>query len=299
MNKGIIASIFAYAIWGFFPIYFHALSGVPAAQTTAHRIVWSFILISVVIMLRKEAVSFMRSLTWKITGIYFIAGSLLAINWGTYVWAVSIGRVVETSLGYFINPIVSVLLGVVFLREKLRRWQWVVVGLAFLGVVYLTFSYGQPPWISLTLAFSFGLYGLIKKIAPLGSLHGLVLETMTIFIPALAILLTAEMNGTGTFGHSTLFISVLLGLTGIVTVVPLLLFSVGAKNVPLTTIGILQYMTPTIQFFLGIFLFKEVFKPSHLYGFSAIWLALIIFSIESFIFYKKSFSQRQQDVIAA
>ena len=299
MNKGIIASIFAYAIWGFFPIYFHALNGVPAAQTTAHRIVWSFILISVVIMLRKEAVSFMRSLTWKITGIYFIAGSLLAINWGTYVWAVSIGRVVETSLGYFINPIVSVLLGVVFLREKLRRWQWVVVGLAFLGVVYLTFSYGQPPWISLTLAFSFGLYGLIKKIAPLGSLHGLVLETMTIFIPALAILLTAEMNGTGTFGHSTLFISVLLGLTGIVTVVPLLLFSVGAKNVPLTTIGILQYMTPTIQFFLGIFLFKEVFKPSHLYGFSAIWLALIIFSIESFIFYKKSFSQRQQDVIAA
>lgn len=298
MNKGIIASIFAYAIWGFFPIYFHALNGVPADQTTTHRIVWSFILITVMIMLRKEASTFVRSLTWRITGIYFIAGSLLAINWGTYVWAVSIGRVVETSLGYFINPIVSVLLGVVFLKEKLRKWQWVVVALAFIGVVYLTFSYGQPPWISLTLAFSFGMYGLIKKLAPLGSLHGLMLETMTIFIPALAILLAAEMNGTGTFGHSTLFISVLLGLTGIVTVVPLLLFSIGAKSVPLTTIGILQYMTPTIQFFLGIFLFKEAFDPDHLYGFSAIWLALIIFFIESYLVNKRASLQRQQEANA-
>lgn len=298
MNKGIIASISAYAIWGFFPIYFHALSGVPAVQTTSHRIVWSFILISIVIIIRKEVRTFLRSLSWKTAGIYLLAGSLLAINWGTYVWAVSIDRVVETSLGYFINPIVSVLLGVVFLKEKLRKWQWVVVALAFIGVVYLTFSYGQPPWISLTLAFTFGMYGLIKKIAPLGSLHGLMLETMTIFLPALAILLVSESSGSGLFGHSTTLLSILLALTGIVTVVPLLLFSIGAKSVPLSTIGILQYMTPTMQFFLGIFLFKEPFDPDHLYGFAAIWLALIIFSVESYLVSKRAALLRQQEASA-
>ena len=163
MSKGVWAGLFAYAIWGFFPIYFHALSGVPAEQTTAHRVVWSFLFISIVILVRKEFGSFTQSLDWKKVGIYLLAGSLLAANWGTYVWAVSKGRVVEASLGYFINPVVSVLMGVVFLREKLRSLQWVVVGLAVFGVGLLTYSYGQVPWISLALAFTFGMYGFIKE----------------------------------------------------------------------------------------------------------------------------------------
>ncbi len=288
MNKGIIVSIISYALWGFFPIYFHALGGVPAYQVTAHRFVWCFISISIVILLRKEARSFLASLNWRVFGIYLLAGVLLAVNWGTYVWAVGKGLVVETSLGYFINPIVSVLLGVVILREKLRPWQWVVVGLAILGVLYLTIIYGQPPWIALALAFSFGFYGFIKKLAPLGSLHGLAMETMMIFIPALILLLVTEYNGVGEFGHTTPIITLLLALTGIVTAIPLLLFSVGAKIVPLSTIGILQYIAPTIQFFLGIFFFKEAFSDSHFLGFSLIWLALIIFSVESFLYSRKA-----------
>jgi chloramphenicol-sensitive protein RarD len=255
MNKGIIASIVSYALWGFFPIYFHALGGVPAYQVTAHRFVWCFISISIVILLRKEARSFLASLNWRVFGIYLLAG---------------------------------VLLGVVILREKLRPWQWVVVGLAILGVLYLTIIYGQPPWIALVLAFSFGFYGFIKKLAPLGSLHGLAMETLMIFIPALILLLVTEYNGVGEFGHTTPIITLLLALTGIVTAIPLLLFSVGAKMVPLSTIGILQYIAPTIQFFLGIFFFKEAFSDSHFLGFSLIWLALIIFSVESFLYNRKA-----------
>jgi chloramphenicol-sensitive protein RarD len=293
MSKGVWASLFAYVIWGFFPIYFHALSGVPAEQTTAHRVVWSFLFISLVILFRREVNAFTRSLSWRKVGIYLLAGVLLAANWGTYVWAVGNGRVVEASLGYFINPIVSVLLGVVFLREKLRSLQWLVAGLAVFGVGFLTFSYGQIPWISLVLAFTFGMYGFIKKLAPLGTLHGLALETMMIFLPALVILLIAEFSGTGAFGHISILATILLALTGIVTAIPLFLFSFGARNVPLSTLGLLQYVTPTIQFLLGIFLYKENFTSSHLSGFIIIWVALIIFTVDSFLFYRRSSRQQR------
>lgn len=292
MSKGVIAGLFAYAIWGFFPIYFHTLSGVPAEQTTAHRIVWSFLFITIVILIRKEAGSFIKSLDWKKVGIYLMAGILLAMNWGTYVWAVAQGRVVEASLGYFINPVVSVLLGVVFLKEKLRSIQWVVVGLAIFGVGFLTFSYGQIPWIALALAFTFGMYGFIKKLAPLGTLHGLALETMMIFLPALAFLFFANFSGTGAFGHSSTTITILLALTGIVTAVPLFLFSYSARNVALSTLGLLQYLTPTLQFLLGIFVFRENFTSSHLSGFIIIWVALVIFTADSFFFYRQLSKQK-------
>jgi chloramphenicol-sensitive protein RarD len=298
MSKGVWAGLFAYAIWGFFPIYFHALSGVPAEQTTAHRIVWCFLFILIMILFRREAKAFTISLTWKKVGIYLLAGLLLAANWGTYVWAVANGRVVEGSLGYFINPIVSVLLGVIFLREKLRSLQWLVVGLAIFGVGFLTYSYGQVPWISLVLAFTFGMYGFIKKLAPLGTLHGLALETMMVFLPALVLLLIAEFSGTGAFGHISVLTSILLTLTGIVTAVPLFLFSYSARNIPLSTLGLLQYVTPTIQFLLGIFLYKENFTSSHLSGFIIIWVALIIFTVDSFLFYRRS-SRQQRSILAA
>jgi chloramphenicol-sensitive protein RarD len=263
------------------------LSDVPAVQTTAHRVVWSFILVLVIILLRKEFGVLKASLTARRVGIYVLAGVLLAGNWGTYVWAVASGHVVESSLGYFINPIISVLLGVVFLREKLRKLQWLVVALAFTGVAYITISTGKLPWISLILATTFGFYGLIKKLADLPVMHGLLLETVAIFLPALGILIAANAAGKGAFLHSNPLTNTLLALTGIVTVIPLILFSTAARSVPLSTLGLMQYATPTFQFLQGVYLFKEPFDTSKLVGFVFIWVALIIFSVEGFIHFKK------------
>jgi chloramphenicol-sensitive protein RarD len=288
MNKGILYAGSAYILWGFFPLYFNALHGVPALQTLNHRIVWSFLLLAVVILARKDLRTLLRSLTPRILATYLAAALLLAVNWFVYVWAVSEGFVVETSLGYFINPLVSVLLGVVILRERLRPLQWVPVGLATAGVAVLAFSYGYLPWISLALAFSFGAYGLVKKIAPLPSLHGLVIETTLLFPLAFIYLLTIEFNGGGSFGHSSVLVNLLLALTGVVTVIPLLLFSSGARRVTLTTLGLLQYTAPTLQFLIGVFVFKEAMTPAHLTGFIVIWIALALFSIEGFLSRKKS-----------
>ena len=283
MNKGVASAFFAYIMWGFFPIYFRALDQVPPIQTLAHRIVWSFLFMLLILVGRKEIKALKQTLRPKILLIYLLAGVLLAANWFTFVWGVSSGYVLESSLGYFINPLVSVLLGVIFLHEKLRPLQWVPVGLAAAGVLYLTISLGKLPWIALILAFSFGLYGLMKKIAPLGSLQGLTLETGAVFLPALGILLFAEATGKGVYGHTDLITTILLSLVGIVTAVPLLFFATGARRVPLSTMGLLQYVSPTIQFFIGVFLFGEPFSHQRLIGFSMIWIALAIFTAESLL----------------
>jgi chloramphenicol-sensitive protein RarD len=283
MNKGVIYGLAAYFLWGFYPIYFKALHIVPPLQILTHRVVWSFFALLLVLTARKELTRLKNSLTLRIFLIYFAAGVLLAINWGTYVWAVNAGHIVESSLGYFINPLVSVLLGVVVLREKLRPWQWLPVALAALGVLYLTFSYGQLPWISLVLAFSFGIYGLVKKIAPLNSMHGLSVETTAIFIPALIFLFIEEFRGSGSFVHAGPSISLLLALAGPVTVIPLIFFATSARLIPLSTIGILQYVAPTLQFLIGVFIYHEPFTTERLIGFSIIWTALIIFSVESLL----------------
>ena len=190
---------------------------------------------------------------------------------------------VETSLGYFINPLLSVLLGVLFLREKLRPWQWVPIGLAAIGVIYVAFSYGQFPWIALTLAISFGLYGLVKKMAPLGSLYGLTLETGLLFLPAVVFLVFMEGQGQGAFLHSPAVSNLLMVGAGLVTTVPLLMFASAAQRIPLSMVGILQYITPTLQFILGVFLYREPFNLSLLIGFSIVWLALLIFWGENFL----------------
>jgi chloramphenicol-sensitive protein RarD len=282
MKKGVLSAAAAYLLWGFFPIYFKAIHNVPSTQVTANRIVWSFGLLLILAAIMKEYPTLRKALKPRVIGIYAISGTVLAINWLTYVWAVSAGYVLEASLGYFINPLVSVLFGVIFLKERLRPMQWVPVGLAAVGVTYLTVSTGKLPWISLVLAVSFGLYGLMKKIAPLPSLPGLVMETGAIFLPALAFLLVQDIQGVGALFRSDGLTDLLLALTGIVTVLPLLLFTIGARRVPLTTVGLLQYFTPTIQFFLGVFLYGEAFTLSRVIGFSIIWVALIIFSVESF-----------------
>jgi chloramphenicol-sensitive protein RarD len=283
-KKGILYGIGAYALWGLFPIYWKLLHQVPAVQLLGHRIDWSFLLLIAMILITRQWSVFRDAILQpRVLRIYFVAAILVSVNWLTYVWAVNAGYIVETSLGYFINPLLSMLLGVLVLRERLRPAQWIPVGLAAAGVIYLTFVYGRLPWIALLLAFSFAFYGLVKKTAPLGSLYGLTLETGILFLPALAYLAFSEVNGTGAFLHDTALTSALLIGAGLVTTVPLLMFASAARRIPLTVVGILQYIAPTLQFLLGVFVYKEAFDRSHLIGFGIVWMALVIFWVENFL----------------
>jgi len=284
MNKGIWYAVGAYAVWGLFPIYWKWLHQVPALQLLSHRIGWSFFLLLAVILATRQWQAFRAAaLNRRVLRIYLIAAVLIGVNWLTYVWAVNAGFIVETSLGYFINPLLSVLMGVLFLRERLRAWQWVPIGMATAGVLYLTFAYGALPWIALTLAFSFGLYGLIKKVAPLSSLYGLTLETGILFLPALAYLLVANAAGQGAFLHAGARSDLLLAGAGLVTTIPLLMFASAARRIPLSLVGILQYIAPTLQFLLGVLVYKEPFTHTQLIGFGIVWMALIIFGVEGFL----------------
>lgn len=286
MKKGILYGIGAYVLWGFFPIYWKLLHHVPALQLLGHRIGWSFLLLAAVIWLSGQWPELRAALNRRTFLIYSLAAVLIGLNWLTYVWAVNAGYIVETSLGYFINPLLSVLMGVIFLRERLRAAQWLPVGLAAAGVIYLTFVYGRLPWIALALAFTFGLYGLVKKLAPLGSLYGLTLETGILFLPALAYLVFVERNGQGAFLHTGLLSDALMVGAGVVTTIPLLMFASAARSIPLTMVGILQYIAPTLQFLLGVFVYKEPFDHAHLIGFSIVWLALVIFWVENFVYHR-------------
>jgi chloramphenicol-sensitive protein RarD len=284
MNKGIWNGLSAYILWGFFPIYWKLLHNVPALQVIGHRITWSFILLIIVILATKQWKNFRSAaLEPKTIAIYSIAAVLLSINWLIYVWGVNAGFIVETSLGYFINPLISVLLGVLFLREKLRTMQWIPIGLAAAGVIYLTVTYGRLPWIALSLAVSFGIYGLVKKLAPLGSLYGLTLETALVFPIALVYLAFVGFSGTGSFLQEGALTDILLIGTGAVTSIPLLMFASAARQIPLTMIGVLQYVAPTLQFLIGVFLYHEPFDQSRLIGFGLVWLALIIFWVENYL----------------
>jgi chloramphenicol-sensitive protein RarD len=294
ISKGILYGIGAYLCWGLFPLYWKMLHDVAALQLLGHRIAWSFVLLLAVIFLRKEwpalraAMSVPRTLL-----IYGVAALLIGVNWGTYVWAVNAGHIVETSLGYFINPLVSVMFGVIFFRERLRPFQWLPVGLAAIGVLYLAYEFGSPPWIALTLAGSFGLYGLVKKLSPLNSLHGLTLETGALFLPALIYLSYEAVTGAGAFGQISLGSDLLLIGAGVVTTIPLLMFTSAARSIPLSMLGILQYIAPTMQFFLGVLVYREPFSQTQLIGFSIVWFALIVFTVEGLI------SRRNTPVIMA
>jgi chloramphenicol-sensitive protein RarD len=283
MNKGLWYAIGAYLTWGLFPVYWKWLEQVPAIQLIGHRIDWSFVMLLALILATRQWKKFrMAALTGRVLRIYFVSALLIGANWLIYVWSVNAGYIVEASLGYFINPLFSVLLGVVFLRERLRPLQWLPVGLAAAGVLYLTFIYGSLPWIALSLAFTFGLYGLVKKTAPLGSLYGLTLETGLLFLPALAYLLYVNATGSGAFLHSSPTANSLMVGAGLVTIVPLLMFSSAARQIPLSLVGILQYITPSMQFLLGVLVYREAFSFHQLLGFGIVWLGLIIFWAEGF-----------------
>ncbi len=283
MNKGILYGIGAYVFWGFFPIYWKFLHHVPAIQLIGHRIIWSCLLLIAVIFFTKQWDEFRATFNAKVIRIYTIAALLIGVNWLIYVWAVNANFIVETSLGYFINPLLSVLMGVVFLKERLRLAQWIPVILAALGVTYLTFVYGRLPYIALSLAFSFGLYGLVKKLSPLGSLYGLTIETGILFIPALGYLIFTQVNNTAAFLHTGIPSDLLMVGAGLVTTVPLLMFASAARSIPLWVVGLLQYIAPSIQFLLGVFLYKEPFSHNQLIGFGIVWAALVIFLVENYL----------------
>jgi chloramphenicol-sensitive protein RarD len=281
MNKGIVYAVAAYVLWGLLPVYLKWLHAVPALQVISHRIVWACLLLVGIIVVSRQWRTFTTNLLVPgILRIYFIAAVLIAINWLTYVWAVNAGFIIEVSLGYFINPVISVVLGVIFLHERLRPWQWLPVAMVVSGVLYLTVSYGALPWLALVLAFSFGTYGLIKKTAPLGALHGLTLETGILLLPALAYLIYMDASDQGAFLHAGATISGLLIAAGPVTAIPLLLFAAAARRIPLTLVGILQYIAPSLQFLLGVLVYHEPFSHAQLIGYGIVWAALIIFAME-------------------
>lgn len=281
MNKGMLYGAGAYLLWGLLPIFWKSLHTVPALEILAHRMVWSLAFVVVLLAVQGH---------WRWLGPVFkngrvlltfaISALLLSLNWFLYIWSVNAGYIVETSLGYFINPLVNVLLGTLFLKERLRLWQAAAIIVAVIGVLYLTLHYGSLPWIALTLAGSFGVYGLLRKTASLNSLEGLTLETLLLFPPALAYLIYREWTGSAAFGHTGLPTMLLLICAGVATALPLLLFASGARRVTLTLMGILQYIAPTMQFLIGVFLYNESLTRARLIGFSLIWLALAIYSLE-------------------
>ena len=284
MKRGILYAAGAYACWGFFPLYWKLLNGVPALEILAHRMAWSLVFVGLLVVLRGQMGQFLQVLRNRRTVlIYATSAFLLGINWYVYIWAVNANHVVESSLGYFINPLVNVALGMLFLGERVRRWQAMAIGLATIGVVYLTVALGVLPWIALALAFTFGFYGLIRKTAALDSLQGLTLETVVFFGPAAGYLLWLETQGKAAFGHQSWTVSLILAGAGIVTAIPLLMFAAGARQIPMTTLGLLQYINPTMQFSLGVLLYHEPISGTKLIGFAIIWLALALYSFESYL----------------
>jgi chloramphenicol-sensitive protein RarD len=287
MNKGALSAIVAYTLWGLLPIYWKWLRHVPANQVLCHRILWSFITLFVIILVSRQGRAFRAAIAdLRVLRTYAVAAVLISINWLTYIWAVNAGFIVETSLGYFINPLLSVLLGVVFFHERLRPWQWAAITLATTGVVYLTYIYGSLPWIALTLAATFGMYGMVKKAAPLKSLQGLALETLVLLVPAIMFLVYSHGAGNGALFHNGAISDALLMGAGIITAVPLLLFSSAARRIPLSLMGILQYISPTLQFLLGVLIYKEHFTTAKFMGFGIVWAGLIIYGVEGLLVYR-------------
>jgi len=281
MQSGILYALLAYVMWGLLPLYIKSLPGIAPVEILLHRMVWSLVFVGVILLVRQQ---------WKWLGgvmrnprlllAFCASAALLCGNWFLYIWAVSTNRVVDASLGYFINPLFSVLLGVCFLHERLRPVQWLSIGIAAAGVAWLTIAAGQLPWIALALAATFGGYGLLRKVAVLGALEGLALETLVLFPVALAALGWLFAAGHAGFPHAATGTQILLLMAGPVTAVPLLCFAAGARRIPLSLLGLLQYTGPTLQLLLGIWLWHEPFPAQKQIGYALIWLSLALYAAE-------------------
>ena len=279
---GLLCAVTAYLTWGISPVFFKMLAAVPAFEILMHRMVWSFLFLLPIIIISRRWVYFKDALTkWDNFKLLLISTLLVSGNWFLFIWAINSDHILQTSLGYYIAPLVNVLLGTVFLKEGLRRLQIIAILLAGTGVSYLTFHHGIFPWVALGLAVSFGLYGFIRKIAPVGALEGLAVETLVLSFPAAVYLYYLERKGAGAIFHSGITIDLLLMGTAMVTAFPLLMFTIGARRLRLITIGFLQYIAPSCTFILAVFVYREPFTSAQVYTFIMIWLALIIFSTDA------------------
>jgi chloramphenicol-sensitive protein RarD len=282
---GIWSALGAYICWGLFPIYWKFLSATPAPILLCHRVVWSCVVLLLVLGLTGQLNDLWRSLRQrKLLAVYALAAVLIASNWLTFVWAVNNKYIVETSLGYFINPLLNVVVGYLFFSERLRKMQWIALVIATSGVVFLTWSYGTVPWIALILASTFGLYGVVKKLAPLNAILGLSLETLILLIPAVIYLSVAANVYQQAIGGQTITGWALLAGTGVVTTIPLVLFATAAQRIPLVLVGLFQYIAPSLQFSIGVLVYNEAFTRDRQIGFSIVWFALILFAIENFYY---------------
>ncbi len=281
MLAGVLSAGCAFLLWGIFPLYLKSLKAIPPLEILSHRVFWSLMMLALVLTIRHQW-GWINAIKKnpRITAAFVASASMLAINWVVYIWAINHDRIVDASLGYFIAPLFNVLFGVM-LGERLRLWQWISVTIATTGVAWLTISAGQLPWIGLTLAFTFGLYGLLRKTASLGALEGLTLETLVMLPLSALFLLLPESGSSHAFVNAGINTSLLLIAAGPVTAIPLLLFAYGARRIPLSLVGILQYIGPTIQLLLGIYLYNEAFSSTKLIGYGLIWCALGLYSIES------------------
>jgi chloramphenicol-sensitive protein RarD len=281
-RPGLAFGLGAYALWGLFPLYFPLLEPAGGLEIVAHRVVWSLLFIALLLTVLR-AWARVRAVLADRRALLILVGAAVLIsgNWLIFVYGVNSGQVVETSLGYFINPLVSVLLGVVVLSERLRPAQWVAVGIAAVAVTVLTLDYGRPPWIALGLAATFGLYGLLKKLVRVEAAPGLFMETALVVVPALVVLGVLHAQGEGTAGnHGTGHLILLIG-SGVATAVPLLLFAAATSRIPLSTVGLLQYLTPSMQLAIGVFVYGEPMPALRLVGFAVVWLALAVFTLDT------------------
>ncbi|MBN9656462.1 EamA family transporter RarD [Halobacillus sp. GSS1] len=280
---GVTYTAGAYILWGVLPIYWKMIQEIPAFEILAHRIVWSFLFMGIIIMITRKQKEFIRECRQIVKNKKQLIGITLAsitisINWVTYILAVNTDHVVEASLGYYINPLVSILLGMIVLKEKFSKAQWLAFLLAALGVIYMTVNFGSVPWLALLLAFSFGSYGLLKKLVPLNAMFGLTIETLIVTPIAMVFLLQQQSGQWSTIDFWSWTTAIVFG-AGIVTAIPLLLFSGGAKRIPLSMVGFLQYFAPTIMLIIGIFLYDEPFTDVHAVSFTLIWAGLAVYTI--------------------
>jgi chloramphenicol-sensitive protein RarD len=284
MRSGIIYAALAFFCWGLFPIYFHALGEVPPLQILAHRMLWSLAFLLVLLLLRRDWKWLQVVRQPRVFFSFVLSALLLSANWLVYIWSVMNHHVIEASLGYFINPLVNIVLGYLILKERMRPLQWAAIGVAALGVAWLTWQAGTVPWIALFLALSFGGYGLLRKTAALGPLEGLSFETIVLFPLAAGYVIWLTVHGQNVFINTASDTTRwLLIMAGPLTAIPLLLFATGARKIPLSILGLLQYLSPTLQFLLGVWLFKEAFSADRLVGFVLIWSALALFAGEGLL----------------
>lgn len=284
INLGVFLGISAFLLWGLSPIYWKEIRAVPALQIILHRIVWSFVVLLPIVIVSSqwtELVAVLKNRTYIL--ILAFTSILVSANWLTYVWAVNNNYLIQASLGYYINPLVNILLGMAFLKERLRRLQWLAVILAATAVLFLTIYYGEFPWISLLLGFSFGFYGLIRKVIQVGSLIGLTIETLLLALPATVYLIFLQTHAQSSFLQLGVKTDLMLIGAGVITTVPLLLFTISARRVNLSTVGFMQYIAPTCIFVLGVLIYQETFNTAHIITFLLIWTALILYSIDSVI----------------